>query len=198
VLGRTSAEPAIAAAAREQVVTELDRPGSIDPVLLDVLIPIAARGGDADLYGKLLARGREAKDPEVRDRFINALTAFTDPALVKRTLDYILGPEVRNQDAKLLIGGLLTNREAQAGVWSELQRRWAEVQQKTGAFVGNPYIVAALGSFCGAAPAAEIRRFFAAHPVPDAARTLQQSLERVEACGRIVEAQRPALDGYTF
>ena len=46
-----------------------------------------------------------------------------------------------------------------------------------------------LGGFCSAAKGAEIRAFFAAHPVPAAARALQQALERIDACVALDQRQ---------
>ena len=74
-----------------------------------------------------------------------------------------------------------------------MRERWDEIQKKTGEFVGNTVIVGALSSFCDAGTAAEIKTFFTDHKVPDAERTLQQSLERINACARGVAVQGPKL-----
>ena len=74
-----------------------------------------------------------------------------------------------------------------------MRERWNEIQKKTGEFVGNTMIVGALASFCDAATAAEIKTFFTTHKVPDAERTLQQSLERIDTCARGAAVQAPKL-----
>ena len=94
-------------------------------------------------------------------------------------MDYILGPEVRSQDAKLFIADLSQPR-AQALAWQLLQERWDEVQKKTGEFVGNTFIVAR--SSVLRPDAGRVRQFFGTHKVPDAERTLQQAIERIDAC----------------
>ena len=71
-----------------------------------------AANGDAALYEKYLARSASAVDPADRYRFLFGLTSFTDPALVRRTMAYALGPEVRSQDTKLVIARLLGNGAA--------------------------------------------------------------------------------------
>jgi aminopeptidase N len=192
-LGKTAHDSQVAAHARDLVIQELAKPGAVDGALLDAVLPIAARNGDADLYVKYLARSQSAKDPEDHDRYVNALTKFSDPVLVKRTLDYILGPDVRSQDAKLLIAGLLTDRAVQSLAWQLLQARWDEVQKKTGEFVGNTVIVGALAAFCDTKTLGDVRRFFAIHKVPDAERTLQQSIERISACIRLHDTQHAKL-----
>jgi hypothetical protein len=39
---------------------------------------------------------------------------------------------------------------------------------------------------------ADMRAFFAAHPIPEAARTLQQAYERIATCIAIDQRQSPA------
>ena len=99
--------PEVLAKARELVLQELDKPGSVEPTLLNVLVPLAALEGNAALYDRYLARAKSASDPEEQYRYLYALASFTDPALVRRTIDFILGPEVRPQDAKLFVASLL-------------------------------------------------------------------------------------------
>jgi len=145
------------------------------------------------LYEKYLTRSTSAVDPEDRYRFLYGLTSFTDPALIRRTMEYALGPDVRSQDTKVVIARLFGNEAARAIVWDMLRERWDAVQKKTGEFVGNTVIVNALSGFCDATRATEIKTFFAAHPVPDAERTLAQVLERVNACATLASAQKPQL-----
>ena len=55
-----------------------------------------------------------------------------------------------------------------------------------------PTVANALGAFSSAEKSAEIKAFFPAHPVPEAARTLQQSYERIAACVAVDARQSPA------
>jgi aminopeptidase N len=192
LLGRTARDPAVLASARELVQAELEKKGSVDPTLLNVVVELAAIGGDAALYDRYLARGQAATDPEERYQYLFALTQFTDPALVRRTMELALSPAVRSQDTKLVVANLLINNDRRV-VWPLVREHWSEIQKKTGEFVGNVVIVGALAATCDGAQADEIEKFFAAHEVPDAERTLRQSLEAIRSCSRYVEAQRPKL-----
>ena len=189
--GATAHDPQVLSAARTLVLQELDKPGSVEPTLLEVVVNLAALEGDAPLYDRYLARSKAATDPEERYRYLYGLTSFTDPALVRRTMDITLSDEVRSQDAKLVIGRMLFNSKRLA--WQLVRERWNEIQKKTGEFVGNTVIVSSFASFCDAATAAEIKAFFTEHKVPDAERTLQQSLERIDTCARGAAAQAPRL-----
>jgi aminopeptidase N len=188
-LGRTARDAQVLGKARDVVRQELAKPGSVEPTLLTVVVNLAAIEGDRALYDQYLARSQAATDPEERYGYLYGLTSFTDPALIKRTMDLALGPEVRSQDTKLVIARMLGNPEGRDLAWDLLRARWDEVQKKTGEFVGNTVIVGALSNFCDLGKAAEIRAFFATHKVPDAERTLQQTLERVESCARLADAQ---------
>jgi aminopeptidase N len=193
-LGDTARDAKVLAKARELVLHELGKPGSVDTTLLNVIVRLAALEGDAALYDRYLARAKSATDPETKYRYLYGLAAFGDPALARRTIDLILGPEVRAQDAKLFFATLLRNPDARVLAWRLIRERWAEVQKKD--VTGTPYLVNALSVFCDAAAGKEVREFFAAHKVPDAERTLQQALERIDSCGRFAAAQRPKLDAW--
>ena len=69
--------------------------------------------------------------------------------------------------------------------WAYVQKEWEPLTKKLGVFQGVPYIVGALGSFCTPAKSKEIAAFFEKHPVPPAARSLKQALERIDACAAV-------------
>jgi aminopeptidase N len=186
-------EPTAVREARRLVDEELATPGSVPSVLLDAAVDVAAVHGDKALYDKFLARGAAAVNPQERYRFLYALTEFTDPALIRRTFDYVVGPDVRSQDMKGLLAALLGNPAARDVTWDLLRERWTAVQQKAGEFVGDTVVIGALSSFCDTGHAREIEAFFAAHPVPDAERTLAQALERIHACATLSSAQTNGL-----
>ena len=192
-LGRAARDARVLAEARRLAEQELQKPGSVDPTLLNVVVPLAAIEGDAALYDKCLERSRSATTPEDRYRFLYALTAFSDPALVRRTFDYALSPAVRNQDTKIVLASLLGNPDTRDPAWALIQQRWADIQKKTGEFVGNTLIVGSLAAFCSADAETSVRQFFQSHPVPDARRTLQQSLERIRSCVDTRNAQEVKL-----
>jgi aminopeptidase N len=182
----------VLAKARALVDQELAKRGSVDTTLLNVIVDLAATEGDAALYDKYLARSRAATDPAERYLFLYGLASFSDPALIRRTMDLAIGPDVRSQDTKLLVRAMLLADRSRALAWDLLRQRWDEVQKKTGEFVGNTVIVGAL-AFCDAASLEQVKGFFALHNVPDAERTLQQSIERIDACVSLAQAQRGKL-----
>ena len=197
-LGETAEAPPVVAKSRSLVLQELGAPGSIESTLLNAAVTVAARHGDTALYEKYLARSKAATDPEEHYRYAYGLASFSDPALVRRTMDYILGPDVRSQDVKRLIGALLQNPDARRLSWPLVRDRWGDVQKKSGDLVygGNSVVVAALGTFCDSRTRQDIARFFAVHKVPDATRTLQQTLERIDRCAALRPAQPATLTAW--
>lgn len=192
-LGETGRDPLVLARARTLAQQLLDNPTSLDPTLRRPVAYLGAIDGDAALYDRYLARVRAVTEPDEHYRYLTALAHFSDPSLVRRTMDLVLSPEVRTQDMPGLLAALLTNPDGRDLAWTLVRERWSDLQKKTGPFLGNTTIVSSLSSFCGHDKAAEIRQFFSAHPVPEAQRTLQQTLEEVELCGAIASAQAPKL-----
>jgi aminopeptidase N len=191
--GKTARDARVLAKARALVMQALDKPGSIEPTLLEVLINLAALDGDAALYERYVEKVKSAADPEEHDWYMYALTSFADHVLVRRTMDLALSDVVRSQDAKIVVAALLANSDTRRLAWQLTRERWPELHQKTGEFVGNTVIVGALGNFCDAATAAEVKTFFTTNTVPDAERTLQQSTERIQTCAATAAVQGPKL-----
>jgi aminopeptidase N len=189
LIGLTAGDTALQASARALAERYLDNPSALPPSFAASVLQVAAAGGDATLYDRYLDAAKAAlATPEQYYRVFNALASFRVPALADRTVAFALSPEVRSQDAPTLLGQLL-NSSARDKTWSTLSTQWDAVSQRLGDFQALPYIVSALGGFCTAERAAEIRAFFAAHPVPAAARGLAQALERIDACVALDQRQ---------
>lgn len=178
---------------RQAVDDALEGRQPLDPSTADALVQFAARRGDAALFDRLLDASRAATSPEERDRYLNALTAFTNPALVERALSLTLAPQMRTQDTPRFLARLLASPETNTAAWRFLKMHWSELAPKALNFLGGANIGAALGSFCDAAVRDDIRTFFTTHPLPSGERALAQSMERINGCLALKEAQRDEL-----
>ena len=192
-MGVTARDSEVLTRARALVQQLLKSPQAIDPTLRTPIVRLAAINGDRALYDQYLARARAVSEPDEHYRYLYALAGFKDPALVRRTVDLVLSPEVRAQDVPILLSTLLRNADVRDEAWALVRERWSDLQKKVGPFLGNPLVVGALGSFCSAERAAEIGQFFAGHPIPEAQRTLRQSLEQVTGCAALATAQQDRL-----
>jgi aminopeptidase N len=147
------------------------------------VLQAAASSGDRALYDQYVAQlSKPGVQPEEYYRFFNSLSAFRDPALVQRTLEFAMSDAVRSQDTGTLIAGLISRPASREAAWAFTKREWRALTQKLGTFQGIPAIVSSLGSFCAADKADDVRQFFGRNPIKSSERTLQQSLERIEAC----------------
>ncbi|MBI2828113.1 MAG: M1 family metallopeptidase [Acidobacteria bacterium] len=197
LVGVTGNDTGIQRRGLELGVRYIASPASLHPTLVPAVLRMAAMAGNAVLYDLyLLQLERLGSQPEEYSRFFSALPWFRDPALVQRTLALALSSDVRTQDAGTLIAGLLARPWSRDAAWTFVKTEWQTLVQKLGTIQGIPTIVGALGNFCAPEAAADVRQFFAKHPVPSAERGLQQSLERIDNCAALVSRQSPALTAW--
>ena len=188
-----SSDPEVQRRSREMVERYLEQPSSLPPTLVSTVVQVAAIGGDAQLYDRYLAKMKASiATPEEYYRFFNALAAFPTPELRTRTIEFALSDSVRTQDTPLLLSQLLGSSGSRDLTWDYIKSHWTTVVKKVGGFLGMPTIAGPLGSYCSADKSADIKAFFDAHPVPDAARTLQQTYERIATCIAVDARQSPA------
>jgi puromycin-sensitive aminopeptidase len=194
LIGATGNDIDVQRRARELATQYIVDPRSLPGTLVPAVLRLAALGGDVMLYEQYLAQSRKhSADPEEYYRFFSALAWFQDPALVERTLNFALSPEVRTQDTGTLIAGLLGQPRSRDAAWRFVKAQWATLIQKLGTFQGIPGIIGALGSFCSEQAAMDIRQFFQKNPVLSSERSVRQTIERIEACAAVVDRQSPAL-----
>jgi aminopeptidase N len=190
LLGDTADDTAVQQRAKALALAYLADRTAVPPNIVSAVLRTAAAGGDRALYDRYMAElTKKESQPEEYYRFFNALGWFRDPALVSRTLEFASSNDVRSQDTATLIGILLNQPDAQDMAWAFVKSHWAQLTDRLGVFQGIPGIVSAVGGFCSADKAADIRAFFEKNPVPAAARGLQQALERVESCQALDQRQ---------
>jgi aminopeptidase N len=182
--------------ARSLVMEYLKSPERLDATLAATLVPVVAEQGDAALYEAFLAKRNVVSAPEDRDRFLFALGQFTDPALVKRTVDMALSSDVRRQDSAILLAAALGGRAGRDVVWPLVRDRWSDVMNHIDSSFGPATVVGALGNFCDDQDAAELDQFFKTHEAKGAARTVQQTIEQIKACAALKTTQAPKLTAW--
>jgi aminopeptidase N len=168
-------------------------PAPSHPTLLAAFTSIAAATGGPAEYEWFLQQVGNAPTAEDRYRNLYALADFRDPVLLERTIAYALGDQVRSQDTALLIAAVFDNPIGRRIGWPIVERQWADLERKVGGFAGESRVVAALSAYCDERMRASIQRFFESHPVPEAARTLAQTLERIDSCVEVARRQTEPL-----
>ena len=137
---------------------------------------VASVGTDSD-YEDYLQRFRTAATPQLKLRYMFSLAEFPAEAQIRRTLDLALSGEVKTQDAPFLLNRCIANRHNGVMAWEIVRRQWPQLLER----LPNNTIVRMIGSVTMLTTpevVADVQSFFAEHPIPQAAKTLEQLLER--------------------
>jgi aminopeptidase N len=94
------------------------------------------------------------------------------------------------------VSQFFANPYARDRAWAFVKSHWQALAPKVTIFGGDSYLVRSLNTFCDAGARDDIRSFFAEHPLPAAARTLQQTLEQIGNCIRLRESQTGAVGAW--
>jgi puromycin-sensitive aminopeptidase len=192
VLGYDARDTEVLARAREIADKFLDNPASVDREVGGAAFDLAALNGGPEFYDRVMTALKNAKTPEEYYEFQDALTHFGDPKLLQRTLDYAISPDVRSQDALLLIARVLDNPAGEKLAWEFIQSHWDAVAKAGGPFA-SAEVVGATSVFCDAGMRDQVTGFFAAHKIDAAERTFRQSIERINNCVDLKSQQQPQL-----
>ncbi|MBI2213141.1 MAG: M1 family metallopeptidase [Acidobacteria bacterium] len=162
----------------------------------DVMLALAARGGDEALYDAFAERLKKTRSEQERYRLVWTLGFFSDPALVDRTLRMTIDGTVRSQDAATLIARLLWRRETAGRAWAFLRDEWPKLMETLPPGFTSDRIVRATGAFCDSSRREEVERFFSSPDAPAAPRALAASLASIDACVSLKERHRGELGSW--
>jgi len=176
LVGGLAEEPAVTAEARRRLDAYLADRATLEPNLADSVVGLAARAGDGALYERYRGVVAEARTPQERRRFLLSLASFRTPETIARTLATVLTPEIPTQDVAFVVMRLLGNPAARAEAWRFVTRKWTGLRRRIPPLMLSR-LVEATPALREPRYAKEVRAFFAAHPLPEAARALKQALE---------------------
>ena len=185
-------DPAVLADAKAMSAKYMQGDRSADPEMVQTAVGIAAQHGDAALYDQLQQLSQTSTDPNIQTQSLYTLASFTDPALVKRTLDDVASGKVRNQDSWILLSILLQRRQTRPIAWEYIKANWDRVHAQFTTSSGNR-VVSATGTFCSAEARADVQGFFASHPVEASDRALRDALNSIDSCVKFRAQQQPGL-----
>jgi len=190
-LGVAGGERACQARARHLYVEYEKRAESIDANLVPALVSIIAHTGNAVDYENFYNKFKAAKTPQEETRYLFSLASFRQPALIERTLQMTVSGEVRTQNSPYLMRGILLNKDARQRAWLFLKTHWDEMIHQ---YPDNaiPRMCEGIAGLVSPALEAEAKEFFAAHPVKQGAKQIEQHLERL----RIAVACQARWRGY--
>jgi puromycin-sensitive aminopeptidase len=157
-----------------------------------------AQGGDEATYHSLWRLYGDASLHEEKMRLLGALTRFRDREVLSDVLHRSMDDAyVRSQDAPLVLVQVAMNREGRDMAWDFMRDQWGEIDRRYGkGGFAIMRMVQMTGSFTTLERAGEVDDFFKSNPVPSAARTVQQSLERIRLNAAWLERNRDGVGAW--
>jgi alanyl aminopeptidase len=172
----------------------LKDPTSVDPSMSQAALMLAAYSGDAARFEEFRTRFEKATDPNERSRFLFALGAFKDPALVRRALDYNLTPAVRPNEMRtipFIAFGLTRNEDV---VFDWMRENYAGLSKRL-----PPWALSGLMDVtprCSSEKLAAAKAFFAGKNVPGIAEEEAKATDRANDCLSVRRAEGDAVARY--
>jgi puromycin-sensitive aminopeptidase len=120
---------------------------------------------------------KRAESPQDQMRALYALADFQSADLIERACNFAFSGEVKTQNAPFLLNRCIANREFGTVAWRIVRQRWTEANEK---FPVNTIVrmVDTTKTLNTPELLADVQAFFAEHAIPQAAKTLEQVLER--------------------
>lgn len=165
---------------------------TVDPELLAAATTVVASRGDEIDYERFLEGFRTSQTPQEQLRNLYALAEFRDEALVARTCELALSPEVRTQNAPFLLRACIANESNGSNAWRFVAEHWTEANDK---FPTNTIVrmIDSVKLLTREDDVEHVQRFFTDHPIPQGSATLRQILERQVINAQAVRVQREPL-----
>jgi len=177
-LGTTGHHKPVIDKAAEMFAAWKKDPTSVDSNVFATMVYVLAENGGTELYKEFDGLRQNAATPQDAQRFMFALTSFTKPAETKANLDLVLSGKLRVQDASSFLSSLLGNEDAAHATWQAIKDNWDKITK-----MWPPHSVAylfdSLSTLDTPELEADVRAFFAAHPVEGGQMKLAQGLEQL-------------------
>ena len=93
-LGWRCKDPEILALAKDKATAYMADPYSVDPSLAQLFLRLAAMNGAAELFNAYAERYEASSIPIEKAHYLNGLSGFRDPELMKKALDYSISDAV--------------------------------------------------------------------------------------------------------
>ena len=194
-LGVLGNDRAVQARSAEIYAVSLRDPGAVDPNLLPAVIAIMAHAGDAQRYEEFLKAFRTARTPQDEQRYLYALAAFRDPALLRQTLERAINGEIRTQDAPFVVRSMLMGVYARELAWEFVKRHW-DTMDRLYPKHGMRRLAEGVTGLVTRELEADVQAFFALKKPQFGGRVLDQYLEQLHVGVELRERERSALSAY--
>jgi puromycin-sensitive aminopeptidase len=191
-MGRLAEDPGTIERSRTVAEGWLQDPRTVDPDVAQASIFTYAAHGSDNEYERLFDRYRSTPNPQDELKLLQALTLIDRTEAVDRTLAAVLDGGIRSQDAAWVVGRLFHGRYSGPHAWQKVRLQWSAITaaMPPATLRRMPEGLPALSQ---PPTAADVAAFFAETPVPIAAKTLAQNIERMQANARLRGRESEAL-----
>jgi hypothetical protein len=104
--------------------------------------------------------------------------------------------DLRRQNTAIYLAGFFFNDAARLPAWTFVKQHWSELAPKITTSGGDVNFVSALSAFCDSSTRDDVKVFFTEHPLATSNRALNPTIERINNCLALREAQAPVLERY--
>lgn len=170
----------------------LDDFETLDADVTTAVVAIAGTHGDADLTDRFVTAHRDAPTAQLSQLLLASAARTRRPDVAVGLVDAALDGPVRKQDTAWVIARLLRNRHVRPAVWRRVRERFDDVLS-TVPPATQKHLAEGLSAVAEPELAREVEAFLAEHPMPAAAKTISQSLERMEATVAFARREAPRL-----
>jgi len=173
------------------------RAEAVSPELAELALAAAVIDGDAAVFDALVRRLLNGIEGEERERALAAVGSARDAALSDRALALAGEPRLPAGDRVALLRHQAAWPETREAAWKALQLRWNELVEALPPSDAAE-LPRAAASLCDRKRLDEARRFFDGRVArfPLARRAAEETLERIEACVALREAQGASAVAY--
>jgi puromycin-sensitive aminopeptidase len=168
---------------------------AVDPNVLPALIAVLAHAGDEGRYHEFFERFRTASTPQEEQRYLYALTAFRQPALVEQTLARTINGEVRTQDAPFVVRSMLMLVHAREAAWAFVKKQW-DTMDRLYPKHGLRRMAEGVVGLVTPELETDVHRFFQQRRIDLGGKTLEQYLEQLRVAVALREREGAALARY--
>lgn len=149
----------------------------VHPEVVAAATTVVASTGGAAEFDMFVDKFKKAASPQEQMRALYALSDFQSADLIERACAFAFSGEVKTQNAPFLLNRCMNNREFGQIAWHAVRTNWDKANAD---FPVNTIVrmVDPVKTLNTPALQADVQAFFAEHPIPQSAKTLEQVLER--------------------
>ena len=192
-LGNLGKDPATVDKARDVAGRVLEGE-DLDPEVCTAALAVFSHHGGAEEYETLWSAYDKTSAPTEKVRYLRSVAGVQVEELAVSTMDKIVEGDIRTQDGFWVFARLLSGDSGPA-VWHSARTRWDKVLEAMPGMTRRR-VVEGLPALSQPEVAADVKGFFAEHPIPEAARFLTQNLELLDANVMLRERETPVVTEY--